>query len=434
MSKKIDFEVVMPNRPAAEVRLPGKPGKDGYTPILGVDYFTEADKAELVKLVLAEMPEVDANVLTKITHAELKAIRDNAELKVGHLYRITDYVATTTQEHTQSAGHPFDILVKAVSESELETKVSAVRHDGDEYFANSDLPAWELWYSLDNDPSRFAWADEVNGKGVVFRMIDENNNECPYDFKGIVMRDALNTADESFYYTFDTLGADLSLDGSQCYNNVMKEYIDGVQRINRIVFITKHHKNVNGNFFDILCYNNTLDGSCRNLRFERECYGNKFGFGCTTSNFETKFRNNVVGEEVQSVNVGKGASENVFGSNIYYSTFGTYFRKNKVAGYVYYCDFGHYVQNMIMGKDADNIQTHFRHFIVEGNNTYFNLVKDDNIAARTYVGNVTISQGTSGTSSSRLSMLIDTTEQKYKLTFAKNSSGELKKYCEADIV
>ena len=40
-------------------------------------------------------------------------------------------------------------------------------------------------YCLDNDTSRFAWADEVNGKGVIYRMIDEFNNDVPYDFKNI---------------------------------------------------------------------------------------------------------------------------------------------------------------------------------------------------------------------------------------------------------
>lgn len=36
--------------------VPGTPGKDGYTPIKGVDYFTEEDKAELVEDVLEAVP------------------------------------------------------------------------------------------------------------------------------------------------------------------------------------------------------------------------------------------------------------------------------------------------------------------------------------------------------------------------------------------
>lgn len=37
----------------------GKDGVDGKTPIKGTDYFTEADKQELVSLVLAEIPNAE---------------------------------------------------------------------------------------------------------------------------------------------------------------------------------------------------------------------------------------------------------------------------------------------------------------------------------------------------------------------------------------
>ena len=47
------------------------------------------------------------------------------------------------------------------------------------------MSAWELKYCLDNDTTRFAWADTENGKGVIYYMRDEYNNECPYDFKNI---------------------------------------------------------------------------------------------------------------------------------------------------------------------------------------------------------------------------------------------------------
>ena len=39
---------------------------------------------------------------------------------------------------------------------------------------------------MDNDKKRFAWADNSSvGRGVVYYMKDEFNNECPYDFKNI---------------------------------------------------------------------------------------------------------------------------------------------------------------------------------------------------------------------------------------------------------
>lgn len=119
------------------------------------------------------------------TYNELKTLRDNAELSPGTWYRITDYQCTTTQENTRSAGHRFDIFVLALDESTLSEEARACKHDGDTYFDGCNLEAWKIWYSLDNDYNRFAWADEENGKGVIYRMIDECDNDCPYDFKNI---------------------------------------------------------------------------------------------------------------------------------------------------------------------------------------------------------------------------------------------------------
>ncbi len=125
------------------------------------------------------------SAMVSTTYAEIKDLRDNSKLKAGQLYRITDYVTTTTQENTQSAGHVFDVIVLATDVDTLNENAKAVKHEGDTYFANSNLDAWEIKYDLDNDTTKYAWADETNGKGVIFYMKDEWNNECPYDFKNI---------------------------------------------------------------------------------------------------------------------------------------------------------------------------------------------------------------------------------------------------------
>lgn len=127
----------------------------------------------------------DMEHLVAISWANLKALRDAGELVPGAQYRITDYVTTTVQLNTQSAGHQFDIIVTADDVDKLNENARACLHEGDTYFANSKLEAWKLKYCLDNDTSRFTWADEINGKGVIYRMIDEFNNDVPYDFKNI---------------------------------------------------------------------------------------------------------------------------------------------------------------------------------------------------------------------------------------------------------
>lgn len=92
----------------------------------------------------------------KILYAELKELRDNGKLIPGMQYRITDYECTTIEKDTRSAGHSFDIIVTADDEKTLNENARAIQHDGDEYFSNSNLAAWELKYCLDNDTERFA--------------------------------------------------------------------------------------------------------------------------------------------------------------------------------------------------------------------------------------------------------------------------------------
>jgi hypothetical protein len=185
-----------------------------------------------------------------ITYAELVALRDEGNLVAGTQYRITDYVTTTTQYETQSAGNQFDVIVRADDESTLNENAFAIQHDGDTYFANSNLDAWKLKYCIDNDTNRFLWADSTNGKGVIYEMIDEFDNKCGYDFKNIQFKRfkitatttsvtsvvntyfgareiisstlfpnncTISTSDTKFVYTFDYNGNDYSLN---LYSNV----------------------------------------------------------------------------------------------------------------------------------------------------------------------------------------------------------------------
>lgn len=120
-----------------------------------------------------------------LTYAELKALRDTGTLVPGQYYRIIDYVTTTTQVGTQSAGHLFDILVRADSATVISEEAWAIQHDGDTYFKDARMETWRLKYRLENDTVHFPWADAEEGKGVIYEMEDEWGNRCPYDFKNI---------------------------------------------------------------------------------------------------------------------------------------------------------------------------------------------------------------------------------------------------------
>ena len=159
--------------------------------------------------------------LVKVTWAQLKALRDASGLVPGCWYRITDYTCTTTQEETQSAGNVYDILVLATDTGSLSEQARAIRHEGDTYFAKSNLDAWQVWYCLDNDAHRFLWADTTNGKGVVYRLIDEFGNDCPYDFKSIQFKRYC------VYYVVDD--CDMYIDSTMLGSASM---VDNIERIN----------------------------------------------------------------------------------------------------------------------------------------------------------------------------------------------------------
>ena len=72
--------------------------------------------------------------------------------------------------------------MEALSSSELSEKASAMIHEGDVYFKNCHLDLWTVYYSLDNDTSRFKEAS-ASGKGFIWRLIDEYNNDVCFDFK-----------------------------------------------------------------------------------------------------------------------------------------------------------------------------------------------------------------------------------------------------------
>ena len=104
--------------------------------------------------------------LINITYADLRELRDNGNLVPGQQYRITDYICSTSYSNTLSGNHQFDIIVTADSESVLNENARAIHHDGDTYFTNCNLSAWELKYCLDNDSERFDWAQGDTGYGI----------------------------------------------------------------------------------------------------------------------------------------------------------------------------------------------------------------------------------------------------------------------------
>ena len=313
-------------------------------------YFERGDKPTQEQF--AELIDNSIYSIENILYQDLVSLSDSSLFVPGQLYRITDYITTTTQANTQSAGHPFDIIVLALSESKLSEQAWAVKsaRDSEDYFAGSKLSAWQIWYSLDNDTDRFAWADITNGKGVIYRMIDEHNNDCPYDFKNIKFRHPNDTKEyPSHYYTFGIVRpgvvSDHSFDGDYCYGNKISPRITGgKQELNNIVFI-------NGSAL-ILCHSNSFGDNCYSNSFDNHCYANTFGSNCYSNSFSYGCFCNTFGNDCYANSIGNNCQHNSFGNECYYNSLDYDCKYNSFGNHCYSNSLDYSCQANSFGNDC----------------------------------------------------------------------------------
>ena len=206
-----------------------------------------------------------------LEYNDLVDLKNNSKLIPGSVYRLTNYECTSIDINTETTKHQFDILITADDESTLNENVRFTHHEGDTYFSGSTLESWEGKYSIDNDTNRFGWADSTNGKGVIYWLKDEWNNECPYDFKNIQFKRVVNNSSVSGYTIFYTFNGDNNIDDSlngNSYNNSIQNYYN-----NKILTL-------NNNIFGKKCYSNILGYNCYNNIFGDYNNTNKFGNSC----------------------------------------------------------------------------------------------------------------------------------------------------------
>lgn len=239
------------------------------------------------------------------------------------------------------------------------------------YFQNSNLSAWKVWYCLDNDTARFAWADDSvdegssayitvedndspytrdlerdidnlyawtnniaddtvfttsetpqagdtlyigvgetsketlesftpaqegtglpNGRGVIYRLIDEWNNDVPYDFKNIMYYEPITNGyydfegNPTYVYTFNYC----DLDNNSIYDGSMingKDNIVGESQFcqdNKISPLI----NYNGhdlNFIEIFNVFSILDETIENS-YSNNLRGKRNRFKGSTTNID----------------------------------------------------------------------------------------------------------------------------------------------------
>ena len=352
-----------------------------------------------------------SDYMQDLTWSELVTLRDDSMLIAGQQYRITDYTCTTIEVDSRSEGNDFDIIVVADSVNKLNETARAIRRGGDTYFPSDTLfEAWELKYCIDNDTDRFAWADSVNGKGVIYYLKDEWSNEAAYDFKSITFCN-LNTAGvdtynnlpndgSQYYYTFNLINTTrddtnyatcMSLDAS-IYNNVnisnAPGQISGVhfcnfgaykdenkRKLNKIVLfvvmsygggsysvgigdgcynflIGSRSKSIKGGDY---CYSMTFGDECNTMTFGNSCYSMTFGDSCYSMTFGNSCRLNNFGEECYTMTYGNYCYSMTFGDECNTMTFGDYCRTMTFGDYCNSMTYGNFCNTMTFGDECNTM-------------------------------------------------------------------------------
>ena len=330
--------------------------------------------------------------LTETSYQDLVDLCSSSKLTPGAQYRITNYVATTIQENTSSASNQFDIIVVADSTNILNEVARAALHDGDKYFADSRLESWQVWYSISNDTQRFGWADVQNGRGVVYRLIDENKNDLPYDFKSIqFQRWPINKVDvgdyggstfddmklyfitnttenndmfysysyeyidagrmrfsshewagtvvtSKFNYTFSAVDdSDASVSNVCAWSNTIKpNTVNGTAMLNNIVFLG--------------CGTEEDDNVCRNY-FGESSHTCTFGFGAVDNYFSGSCSNNLVAPYFAENYIGKEFRENAISAVVHMNRFNGNFDNNALGEWCYFNTFDNSVGTSWFGGD-----------------------------------------------------------------------------------
>jgi len=170
------------------------------------------------------------------------------------------------------------------------------------------LDAWDLKYCLDNNLDRFDWADTAKGKGVIYYMKDEYNNECPYDFKNILFTNDSYGIDSS--YTFSSSNnEDRSISTWACYNNTIKSNTSGISHyLPRNIFY--HFSNIYGNYIGKNSTDNLFISNGGN-----STYNNKIGDNCSVNKIYYGSASNIIGNSSSSNTIQYNAYNNIIGNN-----------------------------------------------------------------------------------------------------------------------
>lgn len=280
--------------------------------------------------------------------------------------------------------------------------------------------------------SGFNTIDDVQySTGWIYRMIDEYENDVPYDFKTLT---TYNRQKNAYYYTFGfESDVDMSLTGS-CYRNIIvgtgwDSYINrgnvfGAGSFDNFVVgqrnvITGSWNRIESGDDNII--NGDQNSLCTNAyNIKVTGYDNTFNPGCTEITISGNYNN--IGNGCYGITF--SGDHNVFNPGCTNITAGEQFTCNVIKGFTDMIEAGNNCYENVLGGVGLTLPDNFRNNTLE----QVSELTVTSVNESEYVQNVTFKKEVTG------SIEIPVTNQDYSLTVTKNSNGELQIYNEADLV
>ena len=193
--------------------------------------------------------------------------------------------------------------------------LSRIPKEGDKfYFINGN----EIGYVISYQPENLVY----NGRGVIYRLIDEFNNDIKYDFKNIQFKRTITDGqydeegDETWCYTLNVWYEGSCQDASVIGNTLPNDegYINGVYD-NNFGYATAYDLFIEGvDTFAFALGNNVV------LSFDDSGY-----FGIYSNTIGNSFYSNTIGNEFNGNIIGNYFNNNIIGNIFNSNTVGNFF-------------------------------------------------------------------------------------------------------------
>jgi hypothetical protein len=262
------------------------------------------------------------------------------------------------------------------------------------------------------------------GKGVIWQMVDEWNNDLPYDFKNAqfyrAAADVSYIDADGYYYTFaylydgdfvdfsvrgnyDLTDDDYGAKGVYCHNNKIGLYqkhngTNYLLALNNIVIYNNQeyfNQGIKSNLIGLNCYDNTIadffyyntikDNFYSNTignTFYSNTIGNNFNENTIENGFhsntiENGFNSNTIGNMFNNNTIGNSFGYNTIGNEFHANTIGNKFHSNTIGNTFYPNTIGNEFQGNTIGNIFNNNTIGNKLFkTIFGDNCQYNTISN----------------------------------------------------------